>query len=93
VTALAAGDRRLIAALADGLPLVPRPYDALGAALGWTEAEVIARLRGLVAAGVVSRFGVIVRHHELGIRANAMVVWDVPDARVADAGAGGGSTR
>jgi DNA-binding Lrp family transcriptional regulator len=87
VTALAAGDRRLIAALADGLPLVPRPYDALGAALGWTEAEVIARLRGLVAAGVVSRFGVIVRHHELGIRANAMVVWDVPDARVADAGA------
>jgi DNA-binding Lrp family transcriptional regulator len=35
---------------------------------------------------VISRFGVIVRHHELGICANAMVVWDVPDARVREAG-------
>jgi DNA-binding Lrp family transcriptional regulator len=84
---LAAEDRRLIAALADGLPLVPQPYAALGAALGWTEGEVIERLRGLVATGVMSRFGVIVRHHELGIRANAMVVWDVPGERVRAAGA------
>jgi DNA-binding Lrp family transcriptional regulator len=50
------------------------------------EAEVIARLRRLIEGGVIRRFGVIVRHHELGYRANAMVVWDVPDARVGDAG-------
>ena len=30
-------------------------------------------------SGVIKRFGVVVRHHELGYRANAMVVWDVPD--------------
>lgn len=84
---LGPGDRALVAALADGLPLVPRPYAALGEALGWAEAEVVARLGALVAAGVVSRFGVVVRHHELGIRANAMVVWDVPDDRVREAGA------
>jgi hypothetical protein len=29
---------------------------------------------------------VIVRHHELGYRANAMVVWDIPDERVAELG-------
>ncbi len=80
-------DRALIAALADGLPLVERPYAALGDALGWPEDEVLARLQRLIAAGVVSRFGVIVRHHELGIRANAMIVWDVPDALVGEAGA------
>ena len=29
--------------------------------------------------GLIRRFGVVVRHHELGIKANAMCVWDVPD--------------
>ena len=31
---------------------------------------------------LLKRFGVVVRHHELGYRANAMVVWDVPDGAV-----------
>jgi siroheme decarboxylase len=79
-------DRRLIAAIQDGLPLVARPYAAIGDTLGMGEAELIAGLRRLIEAGVIKRFGVIVRHHELGYRANAMVVWDVPDARVGDAG-------
>ena len=79
-------DRRLIAAIQDGLPLAPRPYAAVGDSHGMTEAEVIAGLRHLIHGGVIKRFGVIVRHRELGYRANAMVVWDVPDDRVADAG-------
>jgi hypothetical protein len=29
----------------------------------------------------VRRFGAIVRHHELGFDANAMTVFNVPDAR------------
>lgn len=80
-------DRRLIAALEDGLPLTPRPYATLGAALGLDEEAVIARIKSLRAAGVIRRFGIIVRHHELGYRANAMTVFDVPDAGVAEAGA------
>ena len=79
-------DRALLAAMAEGLPLVPRPYAALGAEIGLSEAEVLERLRVLLADGVISRMGVVVRHHELGWRANAMTVWDVPDARVAEAG-------
>lgn len=80
-------DEDLIAALADGLPTIPRPYAAVGQRLGMDEGEVIARLRRLCASGVISRFGVIVRHHELGYRANAMAVWDVPDAQVDALGA------
>lgn len=79
-------ERALLAALADGLPLHPRPFAAIGEALGLTEAETLAALRDLQARGVVRRFGVVVRHHELGYRANAMVVWDVPDAEVDAAG-------
>ncbi len=79
-------ERALLAALADGLPLESHPFAALGERLGLTEARTLETLRGLHGRGVVRRFGVVVRHHELGYRANAMVVWDVPDGAVEAAG-------
>ena len=79
-------DRALLAALADGLPLEPRPFAELGERLGLDEAQTLDALRELHARGVVRRFGVVVRHHELGYRANAMVVWDVADGAVEAAG-------
>ena len=79
-------DRRLLAAIQSGLPLVPRPYAELGARLGLSEVEVMARLQQLQTRGVIRRFGVVVRHHEVGYGANAMVVWDVPDAQVRELG-------
>jgi DNA-binding Lrp family transcriptional regulator len=84
--ALSDSDRQLLAAIEDGLPLVPRPYAAIGASIGRSEDAVIADLQRLIDAGVIARFGLIVRHHELGYRANAMVVWDVDDADVAAVG-------
>jgi DNA-binding Lrp family transcriptional regulator len=78
--ALGSADRRLVAALEDGLSLESRPYAALGARAGLDEEAVIGRLARWQAEGLVRRFGVVVRHYELGWRANAMAVWDVPDA-------------
>lgn len=83
---LTASDRALLAALAEGLPLSERPYADLGAALGLDEATVLARLAALQEGGVIRRFGVVVRHRPLGFTANAMVVWDIPEAQVAEAG-------
>lgn len=79
-------DRTLLAALQLGLPLVSRPYRALARQLGLSERMVLERLRHWVEQGVIKRMGVIVRHHALGYRANAMVVWDVPDAEVSEVG-------
>lgn len=79
-------DRRLIAVLSEGLPIVARPYEAVAAELGTSEADIVERIKRLEAEGALSRFGVIVRHHEIGYRANAMVVWDVPDDEVRDLG-------
>jgi DNA-binding Lrp family transcriptional regulator len=79
-------DRRLLAAIQQGLPLVPRPYAGIAAELGISETEVVVRLAWLKEAGVIRRFGVVVRHHELGYSANAMVVWDVPDGQVSELG-------
>jgi len=75
-------DRELIAVIQQGLPLVSRPYAQVAAQLGMGEAEVIARLTELQDAGMIKRMGVIVRHRALGYRANAMVVWDVPDSEL-----------
>ncbi len=79
-------DRRLLAAIQNGLPLVSHPFAEIGACLGQSEAEVMARLQQLQTRGVIRRFGVVVRHHEVGYGANAMVVWDVPDAQVRELG-------
>lgn len=82
-----AGEQRLIAALQDGLPLVPRPYAAVADAAGWTEAQVIDQLHAWLEGGQLRRLGVVVRHHELGFRANGMAVWDIADDMVDRIGA------
>jgi siroheme decarboxylase len=85
--ALAGRDRELVAQLQDGLPLVERPFAALAERAGWTGADggsqVLARIADWQAAGIIKRFGVVLRHRALGYIANAMCVWDVP-ARDAD---------
>jgi len=79
-------DRRLLAAIESGLPLVAAPYAALADAVGVSEATVIAHLERLISDGAIARFGCVLRHRQLGYRANAMAVWDVPDDQVDAAG-------
>ncbi len=74
--------RALVGEIEGGLPLVARPYAAVAARLGVSEALVIRTLDALRRSGDIKRLGMVVRHHELGYRANAMVVWDVPDKEV-----------
>jgi DNA-binding Lrp family transcriptional regulator len=76
-----------MAALQPGLQLVARPFAALAARVGRSEAAVLERIVAWLEAGIVKRFGVVVRHHELGYKANAMTVFDVPDDQVAEVGA------
>jgi siroheme decarboxylase len=77
-----APERQLIAALQAGLELVPRPFGRLAERAGMSEEEVLGRIAAWLDEGLIKRFGVVVRHHELGYRANAMVVFDLPDAEV-----------
>lgn len=79
-------ERRLMAALQDGLTLEPHPYITLAARAGVTEVDALAYLQQWLEAGLIKRFGVVVRHHELGWTANAMCVWDVPDEAVSALG-------
>ena len=75
-------DRRLVAATQSGLPLVPRPYEAVGAMLGVSGEAVRERLGQMLREGLVRRIGAVPNHYRLGYTANGMTVWDVDDARV-----------
>ena len=62
------------------------PFAPVAARLGWTANHVVEQIRQWTAAGVIRRFGAVVRHHQLGFKANGMSVFRVPEAQVDEAG-------
>ena len=80
-------DHRLIAATQSGLPLVPRPFEAVGAMLGVSGEAVRERFAQMLRCGLIRRIGAVPNHYRLGFVANGMTVWDVDDQRVDELGA------
>ncbi|MGZ8190379.1 MAG: siroheme decarboxylase subunit beta [Methylococcaceae bacterium] len=83
---LDARDLELLEQVSVGLPICPRPYAKIGVAIDMPEAEVIERLTLLKQKGLIKRLGVIVKHQPLGYRANAMIVWNLPDSLIKSIG-------
>ena len=79
-------DRALIAATQSGLPLLARPYDAVGATLGVSGEQVQQRLAEMLEQGLIRRIGAVPNHYRLGYVANGMSVWDIADDRVSELG-------
>jgi siroheme decarboxylase len=68
-----------LAALAErGLSLVQRPFDLWAAELGWSSSAVLDTLKRWKTVGTLRRFGMVVRHHDVGFSANAMTVIQAP---------------
>ncbi len=80
-------DILLLRATQDGIPVAPEPFKQIGAALGLTEEEVLSKLNNLIKEGVIRRFGASIGHRAIGITANAMCTWNVPDEKVEEVGA------
>ena len=72
-------DRALVIATQGGLPLVPRPYQAIAEQVGIPAEEVMGRLKAMVESGVIRRIGAVPNHYAIGWTANGMTVWDVAD--------------
>lgn len=79
-------ERELIQATQGGLPLVPRPYEAVGAMLGMTGDAVRVRLDAMLKSGLIRRIGAVPNHYKLGFTANGMTVWNVDDQLVHELG-------
>lgn len=75
-------DLRLLRAAQDGIPLTERPFRALAEELGISEQEAMEKMARMSETGVIRRFAATLGHRALGIVANAMIVWKVPDQDV-----------
>jgi len=73
-------DRSLVNRLQDGLPVTRRPFDALARELGLEASAVPERIRGLLAAGTLSRFGPMYNAEQLG-GALSLCAMQVPEAQ------------
>ena len=79
-------DRAIVRATQAGLPLCAQPYHAVAERVGVDPDEVMARMRRMLAAGIIRRIGAVPNHYRLGYRANGMSVWDVPDEQITELG-------
>ena len=80
-------DRKIVKATQKGLLLVTRPYHAIAADLGLPADDVMARIERMKEAGIIRRIGVVPNHYSLGLTANGMSVWNVPDEKISHLGA------
>ncbi len=79
-------ERKLLEVLQKGLALVSSPYAVIAEKINCSEEEVINCIKNMQDKKDIKRFGLVVRHRKLGYKANAMVVWDIPDERVDELG-------
>ena len=79
-------DRKLISATQAGLPVERSPYKNIAYNLGLTQGDVLQRLQNMLYSGVIRRIGAVPNHYRLGLTANGMTVWDVPDNKIEQLG-------
>ena len=79
-------ERRVLEAIQDGLPIEPEPYRAVADAIGMSEDQVIKLISAMLASGKIKRIGAVPNHYALGITANGMSVWDIPDELASEIG-------
>lgn len=83
---ITAQERRLLLIVQEGIPLTPEPYRDIARRLGTDEDHILSMLRSLLERGVIKRLAAVPNHYALGITANGMAVWDVPDHLVSEVG-------
>ncbi len=78
---------RILKLTQDGIPLTHSPFANVAEELGISEKEVVDRIAAMQEKGFIRRFGASIGHRVIGVTANAMCTWDVPDERVEEVGA------
>ena len=81
---LSTEDKKLIRQIQGDLPPSLTPFAVLARRLGREEKELLRRIGALKRRGMIRRFGAILRHQIAGYHGNAMVVWKIPEDRIAD---------
>src|SRR5659263_348436 len=80
-------DIKILKLIQDGIRIIPEPFGLIAKELELSETQVIERLQEMIKDGVIRRFGASIGHRAIGITANAMCTWNVPDEKVEEVGA------
>jgi DNA-binding Lrp family transcriptional regulator len=75
-------NKAIIESTQERIPLVHEPFAEIAKETGISQDEVIARLNELIRVGVIKRLGISVNQRKIGIVANAVVAWKVPQEQV-----------
>jgi DNA-binding Lrp family transcriptional regulator len=75
-------DQAILRAAQGGIPVVKEPFAGIAREAGISQDEVIARLKRLISNGVIKRLGISINQRKVGIVANAVVAWRVPQEQV-----------
>lgn len=79
-------DKEIIRELQGDINLEPQPYLSIALRLGVSEEEVLERIKILKDNGFIRRFGATLQHRNIGLKANAMVVWRISDDAIDNIG-------
>lgn len=79
-------EKKVIALLQTDIPVVQRPFRQMARQIGITEDQFLDVLTSLNERGIIRRFGATLKHQKSGFKANAMVAWNVDEARVEQVG-------
>lgn len=78
---------KIIRLTQDGIPFTHSPFAYIALCLDISEEDVVNIIKEMENKGIIRRFGASIGHRAIGITANAMCIWNVPDERVEEVGA------
>ena len=73
--------KQLVRLLQEGLPLVPEPFAEMAKQVDFSGEEIVQQITDWLGAGLIRRFGAVVRHQKLGFESNGMAVFEVAEDR------------
>ena len=77
---------QLIKELQEDLPVISTPFGDILARLGLSDSQFFAMLKDLKEKGILRRLCAVVKHQNLGFKANAMGVWNVSSEKIEQVG-------
>ncbi len=79
-------EKEVVRITQEDIPLVPEPFALIASYLSIDEKELLNYLRSFKSRGIMRRFSAILYHRRAGFKANGMVVWQIPQDKVDEAG-------
>ncbi len=79
-------EKEIIRRLQGNIELCHNPFDSTAKAVGLTVENLLKLLKKWHGEGILRRFPLILRHHQIGFKANGMCLWKVAEDKISDIG-------